>query len=46
MQIFNTMSRQKEEFVRGLSPYPAAWTELVQPGGESVATSTSAMPAR
>ena len=24
------------DFVRGLSPYPAAWTELVQPGGESV----------
>ena len=22
------------DFVRGLSPYPAAWTELVQPGGE------------
>lgn len=24
------------DFVRGLSPYPAAWTELVQPDGESV----------
>lgn len=24
------------DFVRGLSPYPAAWTELVQPGGETV----------
>lgn len=24
------------DFVRGLSPYPAAWTELVQPGGEMV----------
>ena len=24
------------DFIRGLSPYPAAWTELVQPGGESV----------
>ena len=24
------------DFVRGLSPHPAAWTELVQPGGESV----------
>lgn len=24
------------DFVRGLSPYPAAWTELLQPGGESV----------
>lgn len=24
------------DFVRGLSPYPAAWTELVQPDGETV----------
>lgn len=24
------------DFVRGLSPYPAAWTELVQPDGENV----------
>ncbi|MDE5709913.1 methionyl-tRNA formyltransferase [Bacteroides sp.] len=24
------------DFVRGLSPYPAAWTELVQPDGEAV----------
>jgi len=24
------------DFVRGLSPYPAAWTELVQPSGESI----------
>ena len=23
-------------YTSGLSPYPAAWTELVQPGGESV----------
>lgn len=25
------------DFVRGLSPYPAAWTELILPDGESVA---------
>lgn len=24
------------DFVRGLSPYPAAWTELVQSSGESI----------
>ncbi len=24
------------DFIRGLSPYPAAWTELVQPNGENV----------
>ena len=24
------------DFIRGLSPYPAAWTELVQPDGETV----------
>ncbi len=24
------------DFIRGLSPYPAAWTELVQPDGEAV----------
>ncbi|WP_300698533.1 methionyl-tRNA formyltransferase [Bacteroides sp.] len=24
------------DFIRGLSPYPAAWTELVQPDGENV----------
>ncbi len=24
------------DFIRGLSPYPAAWTELVQPNGEKV----------
>lgn len=24
------------DFVRGLSPYPAAWTELVLPGGDAV----------
>lgn len=24
------------DFVRGLSPYPAAWTELIQPDGENV----------
>lgn len=24
------------DFIRGLSPYPAAWTELVQPAGEAV----------
>ena len=24
------------DFIRGLSPYPAAWTELVQPDGEAI----------
>lgn len=24
------------DFIRGLSPYPAAWTELIQPDGETV----------
>ena len=24
------------DFIRGLSPYPAAWSELVQPDGETV----------
>lgn len=24
------------DFIRGLSPYPAAWTELIQPDGEAV----------
>ena len=24
------------DFIRGLSPYPAAWSELVQPDGEAV----------
>lgn len=24
------------DFIRGLSPYPAAWTELIQPDGENV----------
>ena len=24
------------DFVRGLSPYPAAWTELAQSSGESI----------
>ena len=27
-------AKQVYDFIRGLSPYPAAWTELHQPGGE------------
>jgi len=33
---WNQPVKRVYDFVRGLSPYPAAWTELVQPGGETV----------
>jgi methionyl-tRNA formyltransferase len=31
---WNLPLKQLYEFVRGLSPYPAAWTELLTPGGD------------
>lgn len=33
---WNQPVKRVYDFVRGLSPYPAAWTELVQPGGGTV----------
>lgn len=33
---FNLTCRQAVDFVRGLSPYPAAWFSLVNPQGEEV----------
>lgn len=32
------LSKQVYDFVRGLSPYPAAWTELLYPDGKIVST--------
>lgn len=34
---WNKTPREIYNFVRGLSPYPAAWTELEMPGGETLA---------
>lgn len=34
---WNRTVKQNYDFIRGLSPYPAAWTELVQPDGTAVA---------
>lgn len=33
---WNRPVKQVYDFIRGLSPYPAAWTELLQPDGQSV----------
>ena len=33
---WNRPTKKIYDFVRGLSPYPAAWTELVEPNGEKV----------
>lgn len=33
---WNQPIKRVYDFIRGLSPHPAAWTELVQPGGENI----------
>lgn len=33
---WNQPTKRIYDFIRGLSPHPAAWTELVQPDGETV----------
>ena len=33
---WNKDAKQVYDFIRGLSPYPAAWTELVAPNGEKL----------
>lgn len=33
---WNQPVKRVYDFIRGLSPYPAAWTELIQPDGEAV----------
>ena len=35
-KIFNQPVKRVYDFIRGLSPYPAAWSELVNPEGEAV----------
>ena len=33
---WNSPVKKVYDFIRGLSPYPAAWSELVSPEGEAV----------